>query len=368
MRPSRSPIAGLLLFTCMSSLVGCAGERYSTTDAGDLGSEAPLDAGIDLDSGPNDTSSATDLGPADTGPDVGADVGLADAGPVDLGSMDAGPVDIGIVPREITLGTAARPATLITPDDYDGTPHPMIVLIHGLGSDSGNIAQFFPLGYEVDDRDFFLLIPNGTQAADGTRFWDATDQCCNNNYTSTPVDDVGYITGLLDDVSGMFNIDPRRVYATGHSNGGFMSYRLACDVPERFAAIAPLAGMEPRDATLCTPSEAVSVLHAHGTADEVITYDGIVQDTVQYYPPAEEVVERWATRAGCTLGSRTQTGTLDLTTDVAGSETDAFAYGSGCQAGIDVRLWKINGASHVPALTDAFFEGVLDFLLSHQKP
>lgn len=348
-------------------------------DAGEDLSDLGLDAGVtpEPDLGVPEDAGDDDLGPADTGvdiPDLGPDdrgVEEPDAGPDDLGpedlGPDAGPIDIGTLPREITFGTTARPATLIVPDDYDGTPHPLVVLIHGLGSNGGEVDTFFGMSAHVDDRDFFLLLPNGSTSNDGTPFWNATPECC--NYDMIQVDDVAYITGLIDDVSMRVNIDSRRVYATGHSNGGFMSYRLACDVPQRFAAIAPLAGMEPNDPTLCTPSEAVSVLHSHGTDDEAIPYDGLVEnDTIQYYPPAEDVLERWAARGGCDTTQRSYVGTMDASVDFAGDDTDIFAYQTGCRAGLDFILWRMNGEVHLPSFSNDYVPGVLDFLLSHSKP
>lgn len=323
------------------------------------------DAALPADGGtafPSDGGAGRpDLGGADAG-DAGA--GL-DGGTTDLGVVDQGAVDVGVLPRDLSLGTPGRPAKLIVPRGYDGTPYPLIVLMHGVGSNSDEMEVFLPIALEVDARGFFLLIPNGTEAPDGTRFWDATEQCC-NSFTG-PVDDVAYITGLIDEAGARFNVDPRRVYATGHSNGGFMSYRLACDAAERFAAVAPLAGMEPRDPAQCTPSEAVSILHAHGTQDRIIPYDGLV-DGERVFPSVEETLQRWASRAGCTRSSFTEVGSGDLSEDVPGEETDIFEYTAGCRAGIEIRLWRMNRENHFPAFNANYIDRLLDFLLVQTKP
>jgi polyhydroxybutyrate depolymerase len=88
------------------------------------------------------------------------------------------------------------------------------------------------------------------------------------------VDDVAFVRDLLDEIEARYCIDPKRVYATGMSNGGFLSHRLACEVSDRIAAVAPVAGVLGIPPESCNPGRPVPVLHFHGTADPMVPYTG----------------------------------------------------------------------------------------------
>jgi polyhydroxybutyrate depolymerase len=160
----------------------------------------------------------------------------------------------------------------------------------------------------------------------------------------------------------------------GHSNGGFMSHRLACDRAQRIAAIVSLAGAQWDDPTRCAPVEPVSVLEIHGDADTTIRYGGgstanadagIVGGT---YPSAHTTVATWAQKNGCT-GALADTGqTLDVDALLPGNETKVETYG-GCPASIDVQLWTIQGGIHEPNLNrPAFGQMVWGFMSAHARP
>ena len=167
---------------------------------------------------------------------------------------------------------ASRPFTLFTPSSYrDDTPMPLVILLHGLGRSGEIVEAYFQLQPLAESRGFLYVHPDGTPHPAGDRFWDATDACCGLGSTA---DDVTYLTSIIDQVSATRNVDPSRVYVMGHSNGGFMSYRMACDAAERIAAIASVAGATWADTSKCNPSEPVSVLQVHGTADVAVKYDG----------------------------------------------------------------------------------------------
>lgn len=165
----------------------------------------------------------------------------------------------------------------------------------------------------------------------------------------------------MEEAESRFNVDPARVYFMGHSNGGFMSYRMACDYADRVAAVASLAGSGFVDDETCEASEPVAVLQAHGTMDTTIVYQG----SAGQYPAAEELMERWAARNGCDASS-TGTGQLDLVSGANGEETDVLEW-QNCDDGTSTTLWKMNGAPHVPTFTSDFTAGVLDFLMAHER-
>ena len=199
---------------------------------------------------------------------------------------------------------------------------------------------------------------------DGDRFWNATDACC--DLYGTGVDDVGWLTSILDDLIDRFPVDEERIYVTGLSNGGFMSYRMACELSDRVAAIASVAGMDFADATDCVPAEPVSVLHIHGTADDTVPYDG--WDLPGYViPSARDSVVRWAERAGCDPSDTGDAGDADYIEDIAGEETTRSTWTAGCVPGHDAALWTMEGAEHVPAFTPRLGRDLLDWLLAHER-
>jgi polyhydroxybutyrate depolymerase len=119
-------------------------------------------------------------------------------------------------------------------------------------------------------KGFIVVYPNGTgRFRSGLLTWNAGG-CCGYAQRRR-VDDVAFVRALLDTLEREYPIDHRRVYATGFSNGGMMSYQVACALSDRFAAVAPVSGELAMD---CAPSRPVSVLIIHGTADQNLPYDG----------------------------------------------------------------------------------------------
>ena len=185
-----------------------------------------------------------------------------------------------------------RPYTLQVPTGYrPGVPAPLLILLHGYGVNGWTQNVYFGLGDIVDQKGFLYAYPDGTSDPTGQHFWNATDACC--NFFGSTVDDVAYVNAIIDDVEKKYDVDRKRIFLVGHSNGAFMSYRLACDLSPRIAAIVGLAGAIWQDAARCQPSEPVSVLAVHGTLDVVVVYNGgqIFGNT---YPGARETVSRWA--------------------------------------------------------------------------
>ncbi len=268
----------------------------------------------------------------------------------------------------LTLG-GERPAAVDIPSDYDPTEaHPLIIILHGFGPFSGEIqAGFLGMLEMVDARDFVMVLPDGTLSESGNRFWNGTPACCDPD---DAVDDVGYISGLIEEAKQIYNIDQNRVYLMGHSNGGFMSFRMACEASELITAIVSLAGSTFADSADCQPAtRPVSVLAVHGTADATISYDGVVGR----YPSAVETVETFASAAGCDTGSPSVLGNVDLISAVDGAETEQVAYTAGCQDGVDAALWTIQDGPHIPFFNapssgeTAFAELASDWLLAHSR-
>lgn len=281
-------------------------------------------------------------------------VGGCSAPPV---SGDGGPSGPDALPS--TLGPPERPADLVVPTAYDGvTPLPVVMLLHGYSANGAAQDVYFGLSRAARADGFYTIVPDGTVDASGKRFWNATPACC--DFGRTGVDDVAYLTGLLDELESLAPVSD--VYFVGHSNGGFMSYRMACELADRISAIASLAGSDFAGDTDCVPERPVSVLQIHGDADAVIPYAG----ALGLYPSASDAVARWAERAGCETGMSEAGEPLDLVTTLGGAETETLRYHAGCE-GAEAALWTIRGGSHIPALGRTFAPTVLAWLREHAR-
>jgi len=297
-------------------------------------------------------------GGGSAGFDAGSDGGVKPDGGSDAG----GPGDGGLTPEQQALLTA-RPYDLHVPVGYDGGTLPMVLLLHGYGVTGAILNSYFGFTALSDSKHFLLATPDGTLASTGKRFWNGTDACC--NFAPPAVDDVKYLTAILDDAASKFRVDPKRVFVVGHSNGGFMSHRMGCDKSERIAAIVSLAGANWKTLSKCQPTDKVAVLQVHGTLDGTIAYNGGA-NLGFVYPSANETVQGWATKNGCTGALQSISGTLDLDNNVLGQETSKEAFT--CAAGGAAELWTLTGSGHIPGLNAAWGTAIWNFLSAHPKP
>lgn len=279
-------------------------------------------------------------------------------------AADAGVTAKPDVPEAVAELIRARPYQSIVPPQYNpATPMPLVVVLHGYGANGFVQAGYLGLSALARTRGFLLAYPNGTLDTTGRLFWNATDACC--DFARTNVDDVAYITAVIDDMSARYRVDARRVFLVGHSNGGFMAHRMACDASNRIAAIVSFAGVGFKDPARCQPTSPVAVAQLHGTADETVAFTGGAFQGVEF-PGAVETQRGWAMRNGCGT-TPTEAGRLDLVTNLAGDETKVERY-SGCQRG-DVELWTIENGTHIPSFSQTALTGaVWRFLSTHPKP
>ena len=265
----------------------------------------------------------------------------------------------------ITIGEDVdRPAEVRGPSEVTTTDPglPVVFVLHGFGTTA--LVQeevIFHFSDRIEQDRFLVVLPDGTRDDDGRQFWNATPACC--DFDDHGVDDVGYLVGLLEELSSVAPVDPDRVYFAGHSNGGFMSYRMACDRPDLVAAIMPLAGSTFLTAEECLVGDPVSVLHVHPELDDSVPYDG----EPDWHPSAIEVAERWAARAGCDVAAATDGEPLDLLFSPDGAETRVLEFRQGCQEGKVVDLWTVEGTGHVPTFGGAFPDAVIPWLLSRSR-
>ncbi len=149
------------------------------------------------------------------------------------------------------------------------------------------------------------------------------------------MDDVGFTRALIDELAKSINIDPRRVYATGFSNGAIMVYRLGCELSDRLAAIAPVSATQILDdQSVCRPSRNVPVIHFHGTADRLNPYDGGTTAAGFKFVSVKEAMTFWSAKNACPAPQRTESGTI---------QHDIYAP---CANKSAVELYTIVGGEH----------------------
>jgi polyhydroxybutyrate depolymerase len=151
---------------------------------------------------------------------------------------------------------------------------PMVIVLHGKGGNGESMVLVTKRGFDkLSDSDGFLVVyPDGIELNwnDGRSDEESNDRAHKEN-----IDDVGYISALIDSLKEDYNIDPKRVYVTGISNGAIMSYRLACELSHKITAIAPVDGNIPSMLSHeCTPTRSVSVLAINNVDDPLVPFEG----------------------------------------------------------------------------------------------
>ena len=163
-----------------------------------------------------------------------------------------------------------RSYILYVPDSYSGdTPVPLVLNFHGYTSNANDQMWYGDFRAIADTAGFLVVHPQGS-LLNGITHWNVGGWTIG----STTVD-VGFTEALLDELSADYNIDQKRIYSTGMSNGGFMSFLLACQLSDRIAAIASVTGsMTPEIYNNCNPSHPTPVMQIHGVIDGVVPYFG----------------------------------------------------------------------------------------------
>lgn len=263
-----------------------------------------------------------------------------------------------------------RSVPITLPPAYDGeTLMPMIVMLHGYSDFPNYINGYMKIHAQAANYDLIYASPDGIKGPGGNNFWDATDACC--NFVNSEADDVAFLHSFVIEAMNTLSVDPKRIYFAGHSNGGFMSYRMACEYPNLVAGIASLAGATFRDSDDCTPSEPVNILQIHGTADLVIRYNGGSTGRSPY-PGAMQTIQTWGTYNGCENLINDEAASLDLDFNVGGLDTTVTKF-TDYPPGGAVELWTINNGGHSPSITTGqniseFPVRVIEWLLAHPKP
>jgi polyhydroxybutyrate depolymerase len=221
-------------------------------------------------------------------------------------------------------------------------PTPVVLVLHGACTNGPITAFYTGLNRTADANNFIAVYPNGTGLQNAALFWNSGGRDRQNYLGRTPPDDVKFLGKVLDDLGTVATVDPKRIYATGISNGGMMCYRLAGELSDRIAAIAPIAG------TLCQDNvhlkRPVPVLHFHGTDDKLVPYDGSrsAAQELLHAKSVDDTIRTWAKLDGCPEKPRVE----DLPNKIDdGTTVTRYTYGPGT-AGSEVVLIKITGGGH----------------------
>lgn len=248
------------------------------------------------------------------------------------------------------------------PAGYDAKkPAPLVMLVHGYTGSGEGQERYMKFGELADEYGFLMIAPNGTVEKEGgkNRFWNAGNVCC--NFQGSTVDDSAYLLEVIDTVKEQFSVNDRRVYLIGHSNGAYMSHRMAMEHPDTIAAIAGLAGMPSFKLDGPEPERPVHILQIHGTNDRVIRFEGGKIGN-NAYPSARETIDLWAKYNGVPGRARISPKKLDLDKSIEGDETTVTKYRGG-----RTELWTIQDGTHIPTISDTFSRQVIEWLMAHPK-
>ncbi len=245
--------------------------------------------------------------------------------------------------RTLQIGQTKRTYLVHIPEKLDPEKRPeqtapVVLALHGAAMNGPMMAWLSGLNKKSDEAGFIVAYPSGTGPA-GLLTWNA------GGFTGKPgvrkPDDVAFIGKVLDDMATVANIDTKRVFACGMSNGAMMSYRLAAEMSDRIAAIAPVAGTIAIENS--RPQRAVPVLHIHGTEDRLVPFGGPSEKlpAIIKFKSVADSIQTWVKLDGCDEAPATDV----LSRDGDELKITRTTY-SGGRDGAEVVLIVVEGGGH----------------------
>ena len=235
--------------------------------------------------------------------------------------------------RMLTVANTNRTYILHVPNTYSGDqPVPLVIDFHGFGGSGQGERNSSSYVAATAGDGAILAFPSGLSDGAGPGF--NFGPCCVSG-----VDDIAFARAMVAQIQASACIDDKRIYAVGFSNGGGMSYKLACDAADLFAAVAPAAfDFTVETVDTCLPSRPISVVAQRGTNDPVVPFNGAFIGVVPSHPMtnlgAQATFDKWAELDGC-LGATEDIGNNCVTR-------------SQCKAGVEITLCTIQGGGHQP--------------------
>lgn len=256
-------------------------------------------------------------------------------------AVHADPLATGYHTRTLKMGEVTRTYNIHVPKNYDAKkPTPVVLALHGAGMNGMTMALFCGLSSKSDEAGFIVVYPNGTGVGNVMLTWNSGGAM--GRIAPNKSDDVAFMGKVLDDLATVVNVDPKRVYAAGMSNGAMMAYRLAAEMSDRIAAIAPVGGVMTIDE--CKPKRPVPVIHFHGTADTLVPFGGNDRKAPQMglFRSVEDTVMLWVKANGCPE--------KPVVTELENKAADKLpvtrkVYGPG-KDGAEVVLYVVDGGGH----------------------
>lgn len=222
----------------------------------------------------------------------------------------------------------AREYIVYVPSTYDGNSQvPVMLNFHGFGGSASDHMQDADMRPQAESDTFLLVYPQGA-CLDGFSHWNASLPGGDNK---SDVDDLGFVSALLDQLASDYNIDQERIYACGYSNGGMMSYALACYESDRVAAIGSVSGTMIDLSSSCIPSHPTAVISLHGTSDDVLPYNGDSETN-----SAQSAIDYWVN-----FNNANTSPTIESDNSI-----EHYVYADG-DSSVSIEHYKYNGGGHV---------------------
>lgn len=249
------------------------------------------------------------------------------------------PLSAGDHTRTLTVGGLKRTYLVHVPKGYDPkTPTPVVLALHGAAMNGPMMDWFSGLTKKSDAAGFVVVYPSGTGAGPFLT-WNAGGFM--GKMAEGKADDVAFIGKLLDDLGTVVTMDEKRVYACGMSNGGMMCYRLAAELSDRIAAVAPVAGTIAIEES--KPKRPVPVIHFHGTKDTLVPFEAAKGKAVPFMKlkGVEDSIQAWVKLNGCDPKPKADV----LSKDGDEMKVTRTTYGGG-KDGAEVVLVVVEGGGH----------------------
>ena len=198
--------------------------------------------------------------------------------------------DVGLN-QSILHNGISRDYILYIPENLP-TNAPLVVVSHGYTSSAKTMMAYSGMNKIADEEKFLVVYPQGTKDQRGNNFFNVGYEF----HASSKVDDLGFIKALVTKLTDDYQVNPNHIFATGMSNGGDLSYFLACYASDMFQAVAPIAGtMMQTTIETCKPQRGMPIFAVHGKADEVTYFDGDMANRDKWgpYPGIPAVIEHW---------------------------------------------------------------------------